>query len=153
MCQSIMMARRFFAGSSINLMFASGSSSTRSRSAERARLDAPTLPGYGLRGPDRASNSALSAVAILSCDAPIQILSILLPPTRTSTEPKESRSAVKDADVVDERLRLIISVGRSLEKLRARRNRMRVCSQPKLHELCVFASPAISSARTVTGPL
>jgi hypothetical protein len=60
--------------------------------------------------------------------APVEILSILLSPTRTSTEPKESRSAVKDADVVVERLRVDNFCGRSLEKLRARRNRMRVCS-------------------------
>src|SRR6516164_1296163 len=64
-----MMTRKFLAGSATRLMSCSGSPSTSRRSARAATSTTPSLPRYGLRLPDKANNSALVDVAMISASA------------------------------------------------------------------------------------
>ena len=57
------------ARSPTRLRFSSGLPSTNRRSAKAPYSTTPSLPGYGLRKPDRASNSAFVDVAMISASA------------------------------------------------------------------------------------
>src|SRR5262249_50570924 len=64
-----MIRTQFLTGSSMSLMFSIGLPSTTSRSANAPSSTTPSLPGYGLRFPDRASSWALVPVAMTSASA------------------------------------------------------------------------------------